>query len=154
MSFIKKIKNQGCRRLLSPIVDNPIFFIFQFIIINAPVWTYWITQFCPYLRLYAILAAPITTFSAYILTAIIKGIPKLKIPFYIITYALSIFEVFIILNFGVRFSHSIYQLIVETTLEEARGFFMAYVFTLEVLMYVIFVVGFMGVNLLQKSRIM
>lgn len=151
MSFIEKIKNQGCRRLLSPIVDNPIFFIFQFIIINAPIWVYWITQYYPYLRFYAILASPITFFAAYILTAIVNGIPKLKIPFYIITYILSIFEVYIILEFGVRFSHTIFQLIAETTLDEASGFFKAYVFTSTVLIYLTIITVFIGINVFAEK---
>ena len=74
-------------RILKPIINNPVFFIFQFIIINAPVWAYWITQFCPYLRLYAILAAPITLFVAYVLTTIVNRMPKVKLPVYIITYS-------------------------------------------------------------------
>lgn len=78
-------KNHLCGRILNPIINNPIFFIFQFIIINVPVWVYWITQFCPYLRLYALLATPITLFATYILTAIINWLPKVKVPIYIIT---------------------------------------------------------------------
>ena len=148
MSFIAK--NKGYRRILNPIVDNPIFFIFQFMIINAPVWAYWITQFCPYLRLYGILAAPITFFAAYILTAIVNRIPKLKVPIYIMTYALSIFEVYIILNFGIRFSHSIFQLIAETTSDEVSGFFSAYILTSKVLIYVILIAAVAGINVLAE----
>lgn len=143
MNFYKK---KEYRRILNPIIDNPIFFIFQFIIINTPVWAYWITQFCPYLRLYAILAAPITFFVAYTLTVLINRIPKLKVPIYIITYALSIFEVYIVLNFGERFSHSMFQLIAETTLDEASGFLKAYIFTSKVLIYAIFIVVFVVFN--------
>ena len=140
-------------RILKPIINNPVFFIFQFIIINAPVWAYWITQFCPYLRLYAILAAPITLFVAYVLTTIVNRIPKVKLPVYIITYSLSIFEVYIILNFGVRFSHLVFQLIAETTLDEVRGFFKAYIFTSKVLIYAIFMTVFVGVNIIAEKVI-
>lgn len=148
MSFIAK--HNGYRRILNPIIDNPIFFIFQFIIINAPVWTYWITQFCPYLRLYAILAAPITLFAAYVLTVVVNRIPKVKVPIYIVTYALSVFEVYIILNFGIRFSHSIFQLIAETTSDEVSEFFSAYILTSKVLIYVILIAAVAGINVLVE----
>ena len=104
MNFMTRY--MGNRSILNPIINYPIFFIFQFIIINAPVWAYWITQYNTFLRLYAILAVPITFFAAYILTIIVNKIHKLKLPIYIITYVLSVFEVYIILNFGVRFSHA------------------------------------------------
>lgn len=148
MNFMTRY--MGNRSILNPIINYPIFFIFQFIIINAPVWTYWITQFCPYLRLYAILAAPITFFVAYVLTAIVCNIPKLKVPIYIITYSLSVFEVYIILNFGIRFSHSIFQLIAETTPDEISGFFSAYIFTPKVLIYAIFITAVAGINIFAE----
>ena len=143
----------GYKRILNPIINNPIFFIVQFIIINAPVWTYWITQYCSYLRLYAILAVPITLFAAYVLTAIVNKIPKVKVPIYVITYALSFFEVYIILNFGTRFSHSIFQLIAETTSDEVKGFLSSYIFTPKMMIYVIFMAAIIGINVfVERSK--
>lgn len=147
MSF----KANVIRRILNPVINHPIFFIFQVIIINAPVWVYWITQYHPYLRLYALLALPVTFFVAYILATIVNRFHKVKLLIYIITYALSVFEVYIILNFGVRFSHSLFQMIAETTPGEVSGFFKAYIFTPKVLMYVIFIVAFLVINIFAEK---
>lgn len=139
------------RRILNPIIQNAIFFIFQIIIINAPIWIYWITQYSPYIRLYTILSLPITFFIAYILAVLVSLIPKCKVLMYIGTYILSILEIYLILNFGTRFSHSIFQLIAETTLNEVNDFLTTYFITPKVFLYIIIVTFFVGINVYSEK---
>lgn len=141
----------GYKKIINPISQNPLFFLFQFLILNAPVWIYWITQYSPYIRQYTILATPIIIFAAYTLTVIVQYVPKSKIVLYVISYALSIFEVYLILNFGSRFSHTFFQMILETNSGEAVGFISSYIFTRKTLTYGIFVLVFIVANIFAEK---
>ena len=145
-SFANKFIGGG----IKPIIKNPVFFIFQAIIIGAPAWAYWITQYSSYIRLYALLAAPIIIFAAYITTAIIHFYPKLKGLLYATSYILSILEVYLILFFNTRFSSLILQLIFETTPDEANGFISAYLLTPKVAFYLLFLITFIGINIFAE----
>lgn len=136
--------------LLNPIFENPIFFLFQTIILSAPAWTFWITQFTTYYRLYTILATPCTIFAAYLCTVIVHNIPKSKSALYFMSYLFSILEIFLILNFGTRFSHSIFQLLIETTPNEAKDFIASYIATTNVFIYSIIVAFFISINIIAE----
>lgn len=139
------------KRILDPIIQEPVFFVFQVLILNVPVWAYWITQYCSFLRLYVILAMPIILVSAYILTIVTHFIPRSKVYIYIGTYALTIFETYIILNFGTRFNPSVFQLIVETTPSEASEFISSYLITSKNLIYLLFIISLIGINIYTEK---
>ena len=72
---------------------------------------------------------------------------------YVGTYILSILETYLILIFGTRFSHSIFQLIAETTPNEVTGFITTYLVTPKVLLYTTIVTFFIGINVyFEKSQ--
>lgn len=143
--------NKGIKKILAPIIREPIFLAFQILILNTPVWIFWITQYSSFFKLYAILAAPIILFTAYILTIAVYLIPKSKVSLYVVTYILTIFETYIILNFGTRFNPSIFQLIAETTLNEAREFISTYIFTSNVLIYICALSALVGINIYAEK---
>lgn len=134
------------KNILNPILQNPIFFIFQVLIINAPIWVYWITQYQPYLRLYTILATPITLFLAYTLTIALYFVPKSKVYLYALSYVFSLIEIYVIINFGTRFTSLIIQLIAETNTNETYEFVSSYILTRKFLFFCFFATMFIGIN--------
>ncbi|MBR5863262.1 MAG: sulfatase-like hydrolase/transferase, partial [Alistipes sp.] len=74
-----------------------------------------------------------------------------KIILYIISYIFTISEIFIILNFGTRFSLLILQLIAETNPNEASEFISSYIISPKMLMYYFLVVSFIGSNIFSEK---
>ena len=68
-----------------------------------------------------------------------------------ISYVLSIFEVYLILNFDARFQHIFLQLIVETNSSEAIGFISSYILTRKTLIYSVFVIVFIIINIFAEK---
>lgn len=138
--------------LINPILKNPVLFIFLYIIINIPVCIFWVMQYFPNFK-YVLLSVPITSFTAYIFTTIASLISVSKVFIYIVIYILSIFEAYLILNFGTRFSPTIFQLIAETTPNEVEGFFTTYLFTPQSLIYTIIATILAAINVfVERSQ--
>ena len=134
---------------IKPIIQNPVFFIFQAIIISAPLLVCCIKQYISYGHI--LFAFPIIIFAAYILSIIISHFQKSKIILYLISYIFSISEIFLILNFGTRFSLLILQLIAETNPNEASEFISSYIISSRMLIYYFLAVSFIGFNIISEK---
>lgn len=111
-------------------------------------------QYSSAIKFYPFLAFPIIIFTAYVLNVIVYIFPKCKKILYVIIYAISIGEVFIIYTFGTRFSLLTYQLVAQTNINEAKEFFSSYILSPTFVPLLIFFITVIFVNIyLEKKNI-
>lgn len=119
------------QKIVSPIAENPVFFIFTAIILYLPTLIYGITNFSNWLRSYGILAMPIICIVAYTLATMaqLSGRHKrsIKAITYTLLYFLSAIEVFLIVQFSTLISPLTLRLLSETNPTETYNFFITFI---------------------------
>lgn len=130
-----------CQKIIRPITENPVFFVAIFSILYLPSLVYWIVNYCDWLRLYALLAFPVSLALSYALSFTLHIFQKrkhiLKIFYYWLFGVASALEVLLIAKFYTRFSPLMFRLLSETNREEALEFLYAYIFQVDTLLCVI-----------------
>lgn len=153
------ITNIYCKKIiqgiLSPIISNMKYFILLIVLLYTPSLSYWIKNYCPYLRTYGIFALPMAYFSAYIICLFVSLFKNkynaiIKRSIFIFLYLLIVVETYIIIYFGTRFSPAIITMVLETNTSEASGFLKQYLLSSTSWKYFLGVVLFTLVMFLLK----
>ena len=150
------------QKIVSPITENPVFFTAIFIINYIPSLLYWVVNYTSWLRLYAILAAPVIFALAYMLTFVVKQLRKKEQSAKIVVYLLfgipALIETILVANFHTRFSALMFRLMAETNTNEAAEFLETYLFQKEtiitIVLFLVFgIVTYLFENLLSNITI-
>ena len=143
--------------ILDPIIKNKYYFILLFIITYVPIISYWIKNYCLFLKHYSLLALPVVFWQAYIMclfTSMFKYKFRriLKIGILGLVSLLVFIETYIILYFGTRFNTSIVAMVFATNANEASGFLHQYVLSPFTFKYVLSVIAFIFLLIIIYKR--
>lgn len=127
-----------CRKIVGPMTSHPAFFVSLFVILYLPSLVFWIVNYSSWLRLRALLAAPVIFALAYLLSCVVHlfgGYKRYVMgAFYLLLGVPSFVEVWLILKFHTRFSVLMFRLMAETNTSEIEGFIASYVLSVDTLL--------------------
>ena len=139
-------------KIINPISEDIIHFIWFFFLLLAPSVVYWLKMPLDIMHVKSvILSVPICLWSSYVCCVISNfkyGSQYIRRIIYIILTLFAAIECYLLVFFGTRITEMIVQLVFETNSDEAAGFFQFYIFTRKFLFYIIGVIFFIVLNLI------